>query len=106
MGIYNQDDNGPSGGGFGKHILLAIVIALFGLITYMWQVQENPVTGQKQHVSLSPSEEIALGLASAPQMANKMGGELSEDDSRSKEVKKIGRLIVTNTDAKKSPVNR
>lgn len=104
MGIFDQDNQDRSGGGgFSGRLIGALAIALIGFFMYMSQVQDNPVTGERQHVSLSPNQEIRLGLESAPQMTRQMGGELPSTDLRVQEVKKIGDLIVANTDAKKSP---
>lgn len=89
--------------GFKGRIILAMIIALIAIISYFSQGQDNPVTGQRQHVSLTPNEEVMLGLHSAPEMARQMGGELSENDPRTLQVKKIGDYIVNNTDARKSP---
>ena len=88
---------------FGGRIILAIIILVIGWIIYMSQVEKNPVTGEKQHVSLSPDQEIRLGLESAPEMSKEMGGELSSSDPRTKEVQKIGNYLVDHSIAKKSP---
>jgi predicted Zn-dependent protease len=88
-----------------SRILIAGGIALVGWIVYMWQVEENPVTGQKQHVSLSPAQEIRLGLESAPHMSQKMGGEIPQSDPRTRVVQKMGKFLVEQTLAKKSPWN-
>lgn len=89
--------------GFRGRIIGAIVIALIGFAFYMSQTQINPVTGEKQHISISTDQEIRLGLESAPEMAREMGGELSSTDPRTAEVQRIGALIVTHTDAATSP---
>jgi predicted Zn-dependent protease len=93
----------PPRGGFGGRILIAVVIVLMGFFTYWNQIEENPVTHERQHVALTPSEEIRLGLESAPQMARQMGGELPESDPRTQAVNRIGQLIVNRTAAKQSP---
>lgn len=87
---------------FGRFIF-ALIIALVGWIMYMHQVEENPVTGQKQHVAISPDQEIKLGLESAPEMSREMGGELSSSDPRMLEVQRIGQELVADSEAKKSP---
>lgn len=81
----------------------AIIIAIFGLIMYWSQVQENPVTGEKQHVSISPNQEIRLGLQSAPVMAKQMGGTLSQSDPKQIMVQNLGNYLVEHTVAKGSP---
>jgi predicted Zn-dependent protease len=80
------------------------VIALIGLAIYLGQTQVNPVTGEKQHVAMSVDQEMALGLQAAPEMASKMGGDVSPaDDPRAALVDEVGRRLVRNSDASKSP---
>lgn len=97
---YYQDENG---GGFFGRLIIAAGIGLVGLFIYMNQVQENPVTHESQHLSMTPSQEIRLGLASAPEMERKMGGEVPASDPRTREVRKIGKYLVQRTEAKDSP---
>ncbi|MBA3815840.1 MAG: M48 family metallopeptidase [Parachlamydiaceae bacterium] len=103
MGIFNRDETPGSGGGISGRIIVAVLIALFGLFTYFTHTQENPVTHEKQHISLTPNEEIRLGLESAPSMVAEMGGEVSVNDPRAQEVSKIGEFIVSKTEAVTSP---
>jgi predicted Zn-dependent protease len=84
-------------------LLLAVMIAVVGWIVYMNQVEENPVTGKKQHVAMSPKQEIRLGLESAPSMAREMGGEVPASDIRAQAVQKMGQYLVDHSVAKKSP---
>jgi predicted Zn-dependent protease len=88
-----------------RRLFSALAIALVGFVIYMSQIEENPVTGERQHVAISPSQEIKLGLESAPAMAKEMGGEVSPTDPRGKEVQAIGEYIVNNSIAKKGPWN-
>lgn len=90
-------------GGFSGRLILAIIIALIGWFVYAHHTEVNPVTGEKQHVSLTPKQEVRLGLESAPQMAEQMGGELEASDPRAQEVQKIGAILVQGTEAKDSP---
>lgn len=100
-----RNDNGPRNGGSGisGRLIGAVIIVLIGLFSYWSHSEQNPVTGEKQHVAISPAQEIRLGLQSAPEMARKMGGEVPDTDPRSIEVKKIGASIVAGTVAKNSP---
>lgn len=100
MGYFDQSNG--QGSGFGR-IILALLIAGVGLLMYMFHTEQNPITGAKQHISLTPSEEIRLGLESAPAMAREMGGEISASDPRSQRVQKIGQSIVTLSIAHKGP---
>lgn len=90
-------------GNFKGRLIAALAIALIGFFVYMGQVQENPVTGERQHVAISPEQEIRLGLESAPEMSREMGGEVPSNDRRAIEVQKIGDYIVNHTEAGKSP---
>lgn len=102
MGLYDNDGNQPRRNWWGR-LVGAGVIALIGYLLYLSQSQVNPITGEKQHVSMSPNQEISLGLQSAPQMAQEMGGEVASNDPRVLEVQEIGNFLVENTEAKKSP---
>jgi predicted Zn-dependent protease len=85
-------------------VLAGIVIAIIGLILYMTRTEVNPVTGRKQHIGMSVNEEKAMGLHAAPEMARKMGGMLDPaSDPRAREVERIGRRVVENSDAQRSP---
>lgn len=88
---------------FTGRIIAALMIALVAWLMYMGQVEKNPVTGEKQHVSLSPDQEIRLGLESAPEMSKEMGGELPSSDPRTQEVQKMGNYLVEKSKASDSP---
>lgn len=103
MGVFDSNQNQGQGTGIGGRLIIALIIAFIGWMVYMSQVEENPVTGEKQHVSISPAQEIKLGLESAPGMAKEMGGEVPSSDPRAQEVEKMGQFLVANTVAKKSP---
>lgn len=102
MGMYDDRQQG-GGGGFSGRFIIALIIAAVGLFMYWNQTQINPVTHQKQHVKMSPDQEIKLGLQSAPEMAREMGGEVPSSDSRSQEVSKVGLYILSTSIAKDSP---
>lgn len=111
MGTYDREEEpqGPQGvppqrgAGLGTRLIIALVIALIGWFMYASHTEVNPITGEKQHVSISPDQEIRLGLESAPEMAREMGGEVPTDDPRYIEVQKIGQQLVSGTEAQKSP---
>lgn len=90
-------------GSFGGRLIVGLIIAAIAWMMYMNQVEVNPVTGEKQHVSISPKQEISLGLESAPQMAREMGGEMPAGDPRTQEVQKMGAFLLLRSDAKNSP---
>ncbi|MDB5349774.1 MAG: Peptidase family [Planctomycetota bacterium] len=85
-------------------LIIAAVIALFGIVTYFARTQVNPVTGEKQHIAMSVDQEKALGLEAAPKMAAEMGGDITPGrDPRAALVQEVGRRLVENTEAGKSP---
>lgn len=104
MSVYDQEGDGRNGGGFfNGRFITGLIIMLIGLFMYFNNSQENPVTHQKQHISLTPDQEIRLGLESAPSMTNEMGGELPLSDPRAQEVVKMGKWIVSKTVVANSP---
>src|SRR2546423_3246360 len=87
--------------GLNMRVIVAIVIAIIGVVGYLAKRTTNPVTGETQYVSLNPRQEIALGLEAAPQMAQQMGGEMPASDPRAAFVREVGRHIVQSSDAGK-----
>jgi predicted Zn-dependent protease len=95
---------GPRRSGGMLRFVIAGVIALVAFITYMNRSEVNPTTGEKQHVAMSVDQEMALGLQSAPQMAQEMGGALDPArDPQAAEVARIGAKLVSSSDASRSP---
>lgn len=83
-------------------LIIAAVVALFSIITYFSQTQFNDITNEKQHIAISPKQEIALGMQSAPQMSRAFGGP-ANDPAAQALVNEIGNELVQNSDAKRSP---
>lgn len=91
--------------GCGARLFIAVLLALFAVASYYFGTEkfDNPVTGRSQRVALSPKEEIALGLNSAPEMARQHGG-LHPDKRLQDVVDRIGaRLLEANPELKQSP---
>lgn len=86
----------------GIRFLIALAIAAISAITYFSSSEDNPVTGEKQYVSITPEQEIALGLQAAPQMAQQYGG-LSSDQQATATVERVGKKIVQSTAASETP---
>ncbi|HEU5251674.1 MAG TPA: M48 family metalloprotease [Thermoanaerobaculia bacterium] len=84
-----------------RRILIAFVIAAIGAGYYFCNQQVNPVTGEKQHVALTPDQEVALGLQAAPQMAEQFGG-LHPDPAVQNSVEAIGEAIIARSAARGS----
>ena len=102
MSQYGYGYGDGSGGG-NLRLLLGIGIALFAVITYFMHSTVNPTTGEAQHVSMTPSQEIALGEASAPEMAQQMGGEAPADSPEARFVQEVGQKIASTPEVSRSP---
>ena len=74
-------------------LILGLIIAAISLLSYYGVRQQNPITGQTQHITLTKEQEIAIGLASAPEMAEEFGG-LDPDPSIQADVAGVGKQIV------------
>lgn len=83
-------------------LLIAVVLAGFALCKYYSNSTTNTITGETQHIAMSPEQEIALGLQSAPQMAQEMGG-LSSNQQATAIVKQVGQKVVQNSAARQTP---
>ena len=92
VGLLGGLLGGRRGGGGGKiRILIAVAIALFGLVSYYFGTEQNPFTGEAQRVgNMSFAQEVRLGLGSAPQMVEQMGGAVDPADPRARLVHDIG----------------
>lgn len=64
----NQPRRRSNFSGLKLRLLIAGAIMLFSVVTFYSKGQVNPVTGEKQRVDMSVSDEIAMGLQAAPSM--------------------------------------
>lgn len=89
------------GSPWGK-LIVAGIIVVFSLISYFGSSQTNPVTGETQHIDISPEQEISLGLQAVPEMTQQFGGE--DPDPRAQAiVDQIGNQILASSVAGTSP---
>jgi predicted Zn-dependent protease len=77
-------------------------MAVASIIMYFSSRQDNPVTGETQYIDLTVDQEIAIGLASAPEMAQEFGG-LDPNESDQAYVDQVGFAIVDSSPAGQSP---
>ncbi|NRD20889.1 M48 family metalloprotease [Winogradskyella eckloniae] len=89
-------------GNFKIRILIFVAIAGFAFLRKCSQEEVNPYTGKKQAISLSPQEEIAIGLQSAPGMAQQHGG-LHPNTEYQAFVDNVGNKLVNSSLAKNTP---
>ncbi len=89
---YQQNESpqgGPIAGGCMRFVFAGVIL-VGGFISYYFARQTNPITQEVQHISLTPDQEVQLGLQSAPEMTAQMGGEEPANDAREQEVKQLG----------------
>lgn len=86
---------GEPGGrpGVSGRLIIAIIVAIFSLVSYFVSSEKNPVTGEKQRVALNKDEEIALGLHAAPEMMQQHGG-MTRDARAQAHVERIGQELL------------
>jgi predicted Zn-dependent protease len=88
-GQYRDDRSSA----FKMRLIIAAVIALISFVMYLGTSSNNPITGEKQRVSLSSEDEIALGLNAEPQMIQQYGGLVRDGNARAMVDRVGGRLL-------------
>ncbi|MBC2839045.1 M48 family metalloprotease [Robiginitalea sp. SC105] len=83
-------------------IFIGLAIVVFALVQRCGSREENPYTGRTQTIDMTPSQEIAIGLQSAPQIAQQHGG-LHPDDRLQSYVDAVGNRLVQNSYARETP---
>ena len=101
-GYGYQDRMTPRRGSFlGPRVWMALALVAFAFISYQCSTEYNPVTGEEQHLSLAPQQEIALGLQAMPEMMQQYGGELNNPEAQAL-VDRVGNRVVAQSDAGKT----
>jgi len=90
---YSRRGRGAGTGRFKLMLIIGLGMAAFQAFKYFTNTQMNPVTGEKQRVQWSIDEEVALGVQSAPQMAQQHGG-LYADQRAQDYLDKVGERLV------------
>ena len=88
-------------------VLIALLIAGAAVAKYFLgtTTEENSFTGRTQHLAASmdtPEEEMALGLASVPQMVHEFGGE-ARDPKGQAAIARVGQRLIDGTAVQKTP---
>ncbi|MFK7833085.1 MAG: M48 family metalloprotease [Winogradskyella sp.] len=89
-------------GNFKVRIFIGVAIIAFAFIRRCSQKETNPYTGRTQAISLSPDQEIAIGLQSAPGMEQQHGGLHPRGDYQAL-VDNVGNKLVQSSLAKNTP---
>ena len=82
-------------------LALGAIFAVFGMFNYFTNVSENPITGEKQRIQLSPQQEIVIGRQSAPKMAAQHG-DLYPDRALQDYIDSVGNQVVQKSEARNS----
>jgi predicted Zn-dependent protease len=91
-----------SRGSWKIRILIGLAIVAFAFIQRCNNKEENPYTGRVQNINMSAEQEIAIGLQSAPEMAQQHGG-LYPDERMQAFVDAVGQKLVNNSIARETP---
>nr|WP_299337827.1 M48 family metalloprotease [Allomuricauda sp.] len=83
-------------------IFIGLAIVAFAFIQRCNNKEKNPYTGRIQNINMSADQEIAIGLESAPQMAQQHGG-LYPDQRMQALVDAVGKKLVQNSIARETP---
>ncbi|UCD62115.1 MAG: M48 family metalloprotease [Flavobacteriaceae bacterium] len=83
-------------------IVIGLVIVAIALIQRWNNKEENPYTGRVQNINMTSEQEIAIGLQSAPEVAQQYGG-LYPDERLQTLVDAVGNRLVQNSIARESP---
>ena len=91
-----------SRGSWKIRIFIGLAIVAFAFFQKCNNTETNPYTGREQHITMDSQQEIAIGLQSAPEIAQQYGG-LYPDDRMQAYVDAIGNKLVKNSIARETP---
>lgn len=83
-------------------ILIGVAIVAFAFIKRCNSKEKNEYTGRVQTINMTAEQEIAIGLQSAPEMAQQHGG-LYPDERLQTFVDAVGQKLVNNSMARETP---
>ncbi|MER3373503.1 MAG: M48 family metalloprotease [Allomuricauda sp.] len=83
-------------------ILIGLAIVAFAFIRRCSNQEENPYTGRVQNINMTTEQEIAIGLQSAPEVAQQHGG-LYPDERMQALVDAVGKKLVNSSIARETP---
>jgi predicted Zn-dependent protease len=83
-------------------IFIGLAIVAFAFIKRCNSKEENPYTGRVQTINMSAEQEIAIGLQSAPEIAQQYGG-LYPDERMQSFVDAVGNKLIQNSIARETP---
>ncbi len=93
-----------AGGGMKGRLVMGLLFAAFTIGSYFFSGEHNEITGTTQYVSLSESQEIALGLQAVPEMLSQYGG-LAPNPTNQRLLDEVGEKLVKQTVARNTGWN-
>lgn len=89
-------------GGSKFRLIIGVVVIAFAFVKKCGNKTVNPYTNRVQNINMEPRQEIAIGIQSAPQMAQQHGG-LHPDTKLQELIDDIGEKLVNNSMARETP---
>ena len=89
-------------GGLKFRLLIGVVIVAFAFVKKCSNKTVNPYTNRTQNINMEPSQEIAIGLQSRPEMIQQYGG-MHPDTKVQAYIDAIGAKLVNNSIASQTP---
>ena len=83
-------------------IFIGLAIVAFAFVKKCNNTHENPYTNRSQAISMTTEQEIAIGLQSAPEIAQQYGG-LYPDERMQAFVDAVGNKLVQNSYPRETP---
>lgn len=83
-------------------ILIGVAVVAFAFVQRCSNQETNPYTNRVQTINMSPEQEIAIGLQTAPEITQQYGG-LYPDERYQTIVDAVGRKLVQNSLARETP---
>jgi predicted Zn-dependent protease len=90
---YASDGYGRRPSRISGRLVVAAIIVLISVASYLGTCSRNELTDEVQHVAMSVDQEIGMGLQAAPEMEQQYGG-LSEDREGQALVTQVGERLV------------
>jgi predicted Zn-dependent protease len=96
---YSNQRESQGCGLSGARILVGLVIAGIAIFSFLGSRVYNPITGEDQYVSLTPDQEIVLGLQAAPEMMQEYGG-ADTSSPAAMQVQQVGARLLSQSEAR------
>ena len=90
------------GGALKFRLLIGVIIVGFAFVKKCTNKTINPYTNRSQNINMDPQQEIAIGIQSAPGIAQQHGG-LHSDTKLQAVIDNIGNKLVNSSMARETP---